>query len=109
MLRTHLLGHAPSLPPDGRIEVAIARRSYELNLRPPAPDGMRYLIAGRPAPWLVADDVVEPGREIAVALELLPPDDAFYTFKGHLGACRRLAGRDGPPGAQHSTMPALLP
>jgi len=39
----------------------------------------------------------------------LPPDDAFYTFRGWLGARRRLPGRTGPPGADFNTIPAFKP
>ena len=52
---------------------------------------------------------------IDVAIRSIPisphgaPSDAFYTFKGFLGARRKLPGRDGPPGADFNTLPALKP
>ena len=39
----------------------------------------------------------------------MAPADAFYTFKGFLGARRRLPGRSGPPGADYNTLPRFKP
>jgi hypothetical protein len=70
-------------------------------------DSARYLVEGTDRPWLAADDVTEPAREIRPALRFLPRDDAFYVFEGWLGERRLLPGRDGPPGADYNTLPAL--
>ncbi|MDX6751078.1 hypothetical protein SH611_14760 [Geminicoccaceae bacterium 1502E] len=118
--RTWLLGDGLLMPADGRLEVAIARRSNELYPRPASPvahrtigipdaGGMRYLMGDGERPFMAADDVVEPGREIEVELDFLPPADAFYMFEGYLGERRALPGRDGPPGAAFNTLPALKP
>ena len=117
-LRTWLVGPELPLPDDRRIRVAIAKRSNELypwsarvrrwrTTGIPDADGMAYLMTGTPRPWLVADDVTEPGTEVAYDLRFLPPADAFYMFQGFLGEKRRLPGRTGPPGAAYNTVPAL--
>lgn len=118
--RTYVLGDGLELPADGRLPVAIARRSNELYPRPEgvtryrtAPyanaAGMRWLVLGESPPWLRADDIVEPGLEIETELRFLAPADAFYTFKGWLGERRLLPGRDGPPGADYSSLPGIKP
>jgi hypothetical protein len=66
-----------------------------------------YMIDGGDAPLLSADDITDPAREIDYALRFLAPDDAFYVFAGRLGERRWLRGRDGPPGADYNTLPAL--
>jgi hypothetical protein len=122
-LRTYLLAAEDGpgrlrLPPDGRIAVDVAVRSNELYPHRPdrmvrravsfmTPDSARYLVDGTDRPWLAADDVTEPAREIQPELRFLPPDDAFYVFEGWLGERRLLPGRDGPPGADYNTLPAL--
>jgi hypothetical protein len=122
-LRTYLLAERDepgrlSWPPDGRIAVDVAVRSNELYphregevVRPAVAslDGrsLRYLIDGVARPWLAADDVTRPAVEIDPVLVYLPPSDAFYVFQGWLGERRRLPGRDGPPGADYNTAPAL--
>jgi hypothetical protein len=120
-LRTWLLGPGLPLPADGRLKVAIARRSNELypgrrrsgaggRSAAPTRPGWPYLMSGAPRPWLVADDVTEPGVEVDdYRLDFLPPADAFYRFQGYLGERRRLPGRDGPPGADYNTVPELKP
>jgi hypothetical protein len=119
-LRTWVLGDGIELPPDGRLRVAIARRSNELYPWAPAerrwrtigsPDAerMRFLMTGEAGPWLRADDVTVPGEEVAYRLAFLPPSDAFYRFQGFLGERRLLPGRDGPPGADYNAPPPLKP
>ena len=49
--------------------------------------------------------MVQPKAFADVRSIFLPPSDAFYTFKGFLGARRRLPGRDGPPGADFNALP----
>lgn len=119
-LRTHVFFETAPLPRDCRAEVDVAIRSNELFAHAPerrrrravdftTPDKLRYLIGFAAAPWNAADDITEGARELDYALEFLPPDDAFYTFQGYLGARRVLPGRDGPPGADYNTLPTLKP
>lgn len=123
--RTYLLAGADGpgslrLPPDGRLPVDVALRSNELYPHRSGPvrrravsfmdvRGAGYLIAGADPPTLAADDLTAPARMIEPELVLLPPADAFYGFRGWLGARRRLPGRDGPPGADFNTLPPLKP
>ncbi len=72
-----------------------------------SPESAGYLVNGDDPPWLAADDITEPAREIEPELVFLPPSDAFYVFQGWLGERRRLPGRDGPPGADYNTLPAF--
>ncbi len=106
------------LPPDGRIGIDVAERSNELYPHRPgpvrrravafmSPKTARYLVEGLDPPWLAADDITLPVREIQPELQFLPPADAFYVFQGWLGARRLLPGRDGPPGADYNTLPAF--
>jgi len=118
--RTYLLGEYYDLPDDGRPEIDIAIRSNELY---PHADGRRYhrsvrfldqaslhyLLTGDGFKPFAADDVTEPAGEANYVLRFLPPDDAFYTFKGFLGERRVLPGRDSPPGADYNTLPSLKP
>lgn len=119
-MRTHVIGVDLERPEDGRIAIDVAIRSNELyphrdgrTVRRAVgfmnPAGARYLITGRDRPMRAADDITEPEREIDYALGFLPPADAFYTFKGYLGEKRLLPGRNGPPGADYNTVPALKP
>lgn len=124
-LRTYLLGEsgAPGvlkLPADNRLRVDIAVRSNELYPHAPGrrrhravdfldPETARYLIAGVDPPWLRADDVTDPVRQVDYRLAFLPKTDAFYVFEGWLGGKRWLPGRDGPPGADYNTAPAFKP
>ena len=97
-LRSYLLSEQAgpgrlSLPADGRIAIDVALRSNELY---PHRQGRvvrravsfmtaasaRYLVDGTERPWLAADDITEPAREIAPELRFLPPADAFYVFSG---------------------------
>ncbi|MEM7427103.1 MAG: hypothetical protein AAF441_13485 [Pseudomonadota bacterium] len=119
-LRTYLIGESVTLPDDGRPLVAVAKGSNELFpytegrtshravpfLTPP---NFRYMAGSGPRPFLTADDITEPEVELVYRLAFLPPSDAFYTFKGYLGARRMLPGRDGPPGADYNTLPDLKP
>jgi hypothetical protein len=120
-LRSYLLADEArparlALPPDGRIAIDVALRSNELyphregRVRRRAvsfmtPEAARYLVDGSDPPWLAADDVTRPAREIEPELAVLPPTDAFYVFQGWLGERRALPGRDGPPGADYNTLP----
>jgi hypothetical protein len=122
-LRSYLLAEQAgpgrlALPPDGRIAVDVALRSNELYPHEPGrvrrravsfmtPESARYLVEGVDRPWLAADDVTAPEREIEPELRFLPPADAFYVFAGWLGERRLLPGRDGPPGADYNTLPAF--
>jgi hypothetical protein len=124
-LRTYLLGATDgpgrlAMPADGRLSVDVALRSNELYPHRPArtsrravsflrPETAGYLITGGDPPWLVADDVTDPDREITPELAFLRPSDAFYVFQGWLGERRWLPGRDGPPGADYNTLPAFKP
>jgi hypothetical protein len=122
-LRTYLLSAEDgpgrlALPPDGRIAIDVAIDSNELYPHRPGrtlrravqfltPDTAPFLIDGEDPPFLTANDITEPAREIDYALRFLPPSDAFYVFQGWLGERRRLPGRDGPPGADYNTLPAF--
>ena len=124
-LRAYLLGAAAgpgrlALPADGRLAVDVALRSNELyphraeRIRRRAvsflrPETARYLITGEDRPWLLADDVTDPDREITPELVFLRASDAFYVFQGWLGERRWLPGRDGPPGADYNALPAFKP
>ncbi|MEM8949506.1 MAG: hypothetical protein AAGA21_02665 [Pseudomonadota bacterium] len=124
--RTYLLDQGTTgpgrlaLPTDDRLKVDVAIRSNELyphvqeRLARPAvsfldPESAAYMVADGPAPWLAADDITDPIKEIKPELTFLPQDDAFYVFQGWLGERRRLPGRDGPPGADYNTLPAMKP
>ena len=118
--RTYLFGETVSLGPDGRASVDVALRSNELYPHRPGrhrrravrfltPAAMRFMLGDGPRPWTSADDVTQGDRELGYQLGFLPPDDAFYTFKGFLGERRRLPGRAGPPGALYNTLPELKP
>lgn len=124
-LRTYLLGEGEgpgrlALPADGRLAVDVAIRSNELyphragRTRRRAASFMdaasaRYLVSGGQPPWRAADDITAPARQVEPKLTFLPPADAFYVFQGWLGERRTLPGRDGPPGADYNTLPALKP
>jgi hypothetical protein len=123
-LRTWRLGGADgpgrlAWPSSGRIEVDIALRSNEAypHQAPAARwrcasfmegSAARWLVTGRSKPLTAAEDVTEPTRRIDdLPLITLPPSDAFYTFRGALGASRQLPGRSGPPGADFNTLAGL--
>ena len=121
--RTYLLGATGgpgrlALPADGRLAADAARQSNELYPHVSGrhvhravpfmtPSTGSYLVMGRHRPWLSADDITEPAREVETGLGFLPPADAFYVFQGWLGARRLLPGRSGPPGADYNTLPAF--
>ncbi|MGQ0484018.1 MAG: hypothetical protein ACT4SY_01500 [Hyphomicrobiales bacterium] len=117
---SYLFGESVELPADGRPLVDIAIASNELyphaegRLRRRAvsmitPSALRYMLGAAARPMTTADDITDPSREVDYRLDFLPPSDAFYTFKGYLGARRLLPGRDGPPGAQYNTLPEFKP
>jgi len=124
-LRTYLLGEGEgagrlALPADGHLAVDVAIRSNELYPHRAGPtrrravsfmdtDSARYLVSGEGPPWRAADDITAPAQEVEPQLAFLPPSDAFYVFQGWLGERRALPGRDGPPGADYNTLPALKP
>jgi hypothetical protein len=118
--RTYVFGEAVLLSADGRPLVDVAIRSNELfphaaqrmrrrAVRFMSVEDMRYMLGFGEKPSIAADDITEGADEAAYTLAFLPPDDAFYTFKGFLGARRRLPGRDGPPGADYNTLPEVKP
>jgi hypothetical protein len=118
--RTYLLGEGYRLPTDGRPEIDIAIRSNELyvhragrrlhrSVRFPDAQSLSYLLGGGEGSMLAAHDITDPAEEASYDLGFLPPDDAFYTFKGFLGERRRLPGRDSPPGADYNTLPQYKP
>lgn len=118
--RSYVVGEGVALPADGRFGVDIALRSNELyphlegrQMRRAvsflSPANFAYMIGSGPKPMMAANDVTDSGEEVEAALAFLPPSDAFYTFKGYLGARRALPGRDGPPGAQYNTLPPFKP
>jgi hypothetical protein len=119
-LRTYVVNDGLAMPRDGRLEVDVAIGSNELYPHRAGrqkrravsfmtADSLGYLITGRDRPMAAADDVTEPAVEIDYRLAYLPPADAFYSFQGRLGERRSLPGRDGPPGADYNTLPALKP
>jgi hypothetical protein len=119
-LRTFLLGEEVTIPDDGRVVIDIAKRSNELFPHTPGfarhravdmpdPEGMRFLLTGENKSRFAGYDITDGTTEVEYTLEFLPPDDAFYTFKGFLGERRVMKGRDAPPGAAYNTLPELKP
>ena len=119
-LRTYLVDEQIDLPPDGRPQIAVAEGSNELypyvegrtsHRAVPflTPANFRYMLGTGRRPFFTADDITDPEVELEYQLAFLAPSDAFYTFKGFLGALRTLPGRDGPPGADYNTLPELKP
>lgn len=119
-LRTYLIGEGITLPDDGRLLIDAAIRSNELYPHTPGrthhravympdPDSMYFLMTGAGKPLLGGYDVTDNSVDLAYELQFLPPDDAFYTFRGFLGERRWLKGRDAPPGAEYNTLPELKP
>lgn len=117
--RSYIFGHDLKLPRDGRVRLIAAERSNELYpysagrkkhrvVEFMSADDLPYLVTGAGKPWLTGDDITDPVREIHYRLAFLPPDDAFYVFKGRLGAKRLLPGRSGPPGADYYTLPMFM-
>jgi hypothetical protein len=118
--RSYLFGEGIDLPADARPLIDIARRSNELyphkegKARRPAvsflePTSFAYMIGAASKPMMAGEDLTSPDQEVDYDLKFLPPSDAFYTFKGYLGARRALPGRDGPPGANYNTLPEFKP
>jgi hypothetical protein len=118
--RTYLFGEGMPLPADGRPLIDIAKRSNELyphkdemTYRPAVsflePASFAYMIGAASKPMMAGEDVTSPDVVVEYELAFLPPSDAFYTFKGYLGARRALPGRDGPPGADYNTLPEFKP
>lgn len=122
-MRTWLFADQPGpgrlqLPSDQRIRLIAALGSNELYtfkegrqfrraVPMMTPDNVDWLVLGKDRPLISADDITDPQREWLYSLRLLPAADAFYVFKGWLGQRRRTPGRDGPPGADYYTIPAL--
>ncbi|ABC31721.1 hypothetical protein HCH_05038 [Hahella chejuensis KCTC 2396] len=119
-LTTYILNKDLHLPEDGRILLDIARSSNELYPHSPSeqrrraatamtPDDAKYLIYGDDRPFLGGMDITHGQVEIEYTLIALPPDDAFYQFKGELGESHMLWDRDAPSGADYNIAPALKP
>ncbi len=117
-LRTYLVDKDIILPYDDRVVIDVAIRSNELYphitgrtrhraITMPDPKGMRFLLTGEKKPLFAGYDITDSTIETEYSLSFLPPDDAFYTFKGFLGERRHLPGRDGPQGADYNTLPEL--
>ena len=121
---TYLLGdpgeHEIQWPEDQRVAVDIARQSNELYPHSPeetqhravsfvTAENIRFLKTGDEKPLMAGYDITQGEQEQDYILKFLPSTDAFYQFKGRLGAQRNLPGRDGPPGADYVTLPGLMP
>jgi len=102
------------------ISVDIAMRSNELyphsaeRQKHPAvsfisTDNLEFIVDNTNKPMMAGYDVTHGEQEISYRLEFLPQTDAFYQFKGSLGKNRLLPGRSGPPGADYTTLPGLMP
>lgn len=102
------------------ISVDIAMRSNELyphnkdKQQHPAvsfisEDNLEFIITGGNKPMMAGFDITHGQQEISYTLKFLPQTDAFYQFKGLLGKTRLLPGRSGPPGADYTTLPGLMP
>ncbi|MEM9605656.1 MAG: hypothetical protein AAGA11_22550 [Pseudomonadota bacterium] len=109
-----------ALGPDGRVHLDVAIGSNELYPHAPSrtrhptvsfitPDNIDFVMVGQNRPALGAYDVTDGQQAVDYGLRFLAPADAFYGFRGHLGAKRRLPGRSGPPGADYNTLPGLKP
>lgn len=115
-LHTYLIGRDIDLPVDKRIMITSAIRSNELYpyqksptryraVQFMTPETIRYLVTGEGKPFLSADEIAHPAREVDYKLDFIPQTDAFYVFEGYLGERRCLPGRDGPPGADYNAQP----
>lgn len=116
---TYVVSKQSDWPNDQRVKVDVALRSNELyphsprRLRHPgvsfvSEKSMEFIKTGRKKPLMAGWDVTHGQREQDYVLRYLPPNDAFYQFKGRLGESRHLPGRDGPPGADYVTLPGLM-
>ena len=117
---TYLIDVDLTLPADHRVQVDVAMRSNELYLhnktetRHPAVSfvadkNIEFINTGNNKPFMAGFDITRGDKELNYQLQYLPQTDAFYQFKGHLGKSRLLPGRDGPPGADYTTLPGLMP
>ena len=108
------------LPTDSRLAVDVAIQSNELyphsekqkhhpGLSWVSEDSIEFLKTGQNKPMMAGWDITHGEVEQKYTLQFLPTADAFYTFTGRLGEGRKLPGRDGPPGADYVTLPALMP
>ena len=108
------------IPTDQRIAVDVAMQSNELYLHSAdkqkhpglswvEEDSIEFLKTGKNKPTMAGWDITHGEIEQQYTLKFLPAADAFYTFKGKLGESRKFPGRDGPPGADYATIPALIP
>lgn len=108
--------------PDTTVDIAvdIAMRSNELyphsesRQQHPAvsffnTDNIEFMLSGKNKPMMAGYDITHGEKEIDYQLVYLPQTDAFYQFKGSLGKNRLLPGRSGPPGADYTTLPGLMP
>lgn len=108
------------LPDDLRVSVDVAMQSNELyphskalknhpGLSWVSEDSIEFLKTSQNKPMMAGFDITHGEEEQEYKLAFLPTADAFYTFQGRLGEGRKLPGRDGPPGADYVTLPALMP
>jgi hypothetical protein len=108
------------LPEDLRVSVDVAMQSNELYLHSKElknhpglswvnEDSIEFLKTSQNKPMMAGFDVTHGEEEQDYTLAFMPTADAFYTFQGRLGEGRKLPGRDGPPGADYVTLPALMP
>lgn len=116
----HNGAHGMVWPDDQRIKVDVAQQSNELYPHSPqrtehpgvsfaTADMIEFLKTGENKPMMAGFDITHGEEEQEYTLKFLPSTDAFYQFKGRLGAGRSLPGRDGPPGADYVTLPGLMP
>lgn len=112
--------HGIQWPDDQRVQVDVAKQSNELyphsaqltehpGVSFSSADNMEFLKTGENKPMMAGFDITHGEVEQEYTLKFLPSSDAFYQFKGRLGAGRSLPGRDGPPGADYVTLPGLMP
>ncbi|MDM5148132.1 hypothetical protein NQX30_07125 [Candidatus Persebacteraceae bacterium Df01] len=120
-MRTYFIGEDAAFPAGNAPQVNAAISSNELYPHRKEKTKRRavgsihagnvdYLIGSETrAGFFTAPDITSGDRQVNYELQFLPPNDAFYVFKGRLGEHRRLPGRDGPPGAMYRTLPKLFP
>jgi hypothetical protein len=126
--RTYLLRKDLELPEDGRPAFDVAVRSNEIYPSSTSPKPVRhrvvpwslyldFLLSGENRPFFSAHDITRGpaagGREVGTRLEILNPCDPLYRSEMLLGEPRpfmgRYIGRDGPPGSDYYSIPALVP